>query len=153
MENFDINLLQEVMQKVNKLAFVPSSQTQEAISAGQQEGTLPPPPAPAPGSGDQPQIGFPEMAQMMQQGFEGVMQGMQQLAQMVQQATMDLQTMKMSGNQGGKKKSVSERLDQLEQMLSQAMGQPAPQGEPAQEAPPQEAPPQGAPAEGQPPVQ
>lgn len=150
MEKFDTNLLKEVMQSINKLAFVPSSGTQEAISAGQQDGTLPPPPPPAPGSGDQPQIGFPELAQMLQQGFDGVMQGMQQLAQMLQQTTMDLQTMKMSGNQGGKKKSVAERLDQLEQMFAQATGQPA---QPQQAAPEQAAPEQGAPAEGQPPVQ
>lgn len=150
MGNFDLKLLQEVMQKVNKLAFVPSSNTQEAISAGQQNGTLPPPPPPAPGSGDQPAIGFPEMAQMMQQGFEGIMQNIQQIGQMLQQVMTDQQAMKMSGNQGGKKKSVAERLDQLEQMFAQATGQPAqaPQG-----AAPEQAPPQEAPQEGQPPAQ
>ena len=152
MQTFDIELLHEVMQKFNKQAFVASPQTQEAISSGQQQGALPPPAAPTPGTGEQPQIGFPELAQLIQQGLEGIMQGMQQLAQMVQQSSMDLQTMKMSGGKEEKKKSVAERLDQLEQMFAQATGgSPAPetgeqptaaQGQPAEVPPGAEQPPQ-----------
>lgn len=154
MQDFDTDLLREVIAKVNKTAFVASPQTQEAISAGQQEGSLPPPPPPAPGTDAQPAIGFPELAQMMQQGFDGIMQGMQQLAQMVQQSSMDLQTMKMSGGKEGKKKSVAERLDQLEQMFAQATGgAPPAEGAPAEQAPPEQMPPEQAPPGAQPPQQ
>lgn len=143
MKDFDLNLLHEVMNKVSKTAFVPSPQTQEAAAMAQQEGLIQPT-APAPGSGDQPQIGFNEIAQMLQQGIEALMQGQQQMAQMLQQAVSEIQMMKMSGTGTGKKKSVAERLDQLEQMLLQGGAMPqdpmaAQQAQPQEEQPPQEA--------------
>lgn len=143
MKDFDLNLLHEVINKVSKKAFVPSPQTQEAAAMAQQEGLIQPT-APAPGSGDQPQIGFNEIAQMLQQGIEALMQTQQQMAQMLQQAVSEIQMMKMSGTGTGKKKSVAERLDQLEQMLLQGGAMPqdpmaAQQAQPQEEQPPQEA--------------
>jgi hypothetical protein len=108
----------------------------------QQEGLIQPT-APAPGSGDQPQIGFNEIAQMLQQGIEALMQTQQQMAQMLQQAVSEIQMMKVSGTGTGKKKSVAERLDQLEQMLIQGGAMPqdpmaGQQAQPQEEQPPQE---------------
>lgn len=137
MKDFDLNLLQEVISKVNKTAFVPSPQTQEAAAMAQQEGLIQPT-APAPGSGDQPQIGFNEIAQMLQQGLEAIVQGQQQMAQMLQQAVSEIQMMKMSGTGTGKKKSVAERLDQLEQMLLQGGAMPQSPATAEQQTPPQE---------------
>lgn len=139
MKDFDLNLLQEVVQKINKIAFVPSPQTQEAAAMAQQEGLIQPT-QPAPGSSDQPQIGFNEIAQLIQQGLEAVMQAQQQG---FQQVLGELQLLKVSGSANGKKKSVAERLDQLEQMLIQGTqsAQPIPQQEqpPAEQQPPQQA--------------
>lgn len=145
MKDFDLNLLQEVIEKINKSAFVASPQTQEAAAMAQQEGLIQPTP-PAPGSEGQPQIGFNEVAQLMQQGFEALMSGQEQLAQVIQQVVSEIQVMKMSGGGAAKKKSVSERLDQLEQMLIQAQSgatQPAPSEVPqeATQEVPQEQPP------------
>jgi hypothetical protein len=142
MKDFDLNLLHEVMGKVTKTAFVPSPQTQEAAAMAQQEGLIQPT-APAPGSGDQPQIGFNEIAQMLQQGIEALMQTQQQMAQMLQQAVSEIQMMKVSGTGTGKKKSVAERLDQLEQMLIQGGAMPqdpmaGQQTQPQEEQPTQE---------------
>jgi hypothetical protein len=142
MKDFDLNLLHEVISKVSKTAFVPSPQTQEAAAMAQQEGLIQPT-APAPGSGDQPQIGFNEIAQMLQQGIEALMQTQQQMAQMLQQAVSEIQMMKVSGTGTGKKKSVAERLDQLEQMLIQGGAMPqdpmaGQQAQPQEEQPPQE---------------
>jgi len=137
MRDFDLNLLQEVMGKVNKTAFVPSPQTQEAAAMAQQDGLIQPT-APAPGSGDQPQIGFNEIAQMIQQGLEALMQGQQQIAQMVQQIASEVQMMKMSGTGTGKKKSVAERLDQLEKMLLQGSSMTQDPGATEQASTPQE---------------
>jgi hypothetical protein len=139
MKDFDLNLLQEVVQKINKIAFVPSPQTQEAAAMAQQEGLIQPT-QPAPGSSDQPQIGFNEIAQLIQQGIEAMMQAQQQG---FQQVLGELQLLKVSGSANGKKKSVAERLDQLEQMLIQGTqsAQPTPQQEqpPAEQQPPQQA--------------
>jgi hypothetical protein len=137
MRDFDLNLLQEVISKVSKTAFVPSPQTQEAAAMAQQEGLIQPT-EPAPGSADQPQIGFNEIAQMLQQGIEALMQGQQQMAQMLQQAVSEIQMMKMSGTGTGKKKSVAERLDQLEQMLLQGGAMPQDPAAAEQQASPQE---------------
>lgn len=142
MKDFDLNLLHEVISKVSKTAFVPSPQTQEAAAMAQQEGLIQST-APAPGSGDQPQIGFNEIAQMLQQGIEALMQTQQQIAQMLQQAVSEIQMMKVSGTGTGKKKSVAERLDQLEQMLIQGGAMPqdpmaGQQAQPQEEQPPQE---------------
>jgi hypothetical protein len=135
MKDFDLNLLQEVVQKINKFAFVPSPQTQEAAAMAQQEGLIQPT-QPAPGSSDQPQIGFNEIAQLIQQGIEAVMQAQQQG---FQQVLGELQLLKVSGAGNGKKKSVAERLDQLEQMLIQGT-QSAPQEQPpAEQQQPQQA--------------
>lgn len=147
MKDFDLNLLQEVIEKINKTAFVASPQTQEAAAMAQQEGLIQPT-QPAPGSQDQPQIGFNEVAQLMQQGFEALMSGQEQIAQVIQQVVSEIQVMKMSGGTN-KKKSVSERLDQLEQMLIQAQGgattqpsadpsQPAPQDVPQEQPQPEQ---------------
>ena len=138
MKDFDLNLLQEVVQKINKFAFVPSPQTQEAAAMAQQEGLIQPT-QPAPGSSDQPQIGFNEIAQLIQQGIEAVMQAQQQG---FQQVLGELQLLKVSGAGNGKKKSVAERLDQLEQMLIQGTqsAQPTPQEQPpAEQQQPQQA--------------
>jgi hypothetical protein len=143
MENFDKELLKEVMAKLNKKAFVSSPQTQEAISAAQQQGQIQLT-QPASPDGGQPTIGFPEIAQMLQQGLEGLNQGVQQIAQMQQQVVMELQAMKMSGSKDGKKRSVADRLEQLEQMIVQLTGAPAPGSEQQapEQAPPEQAPPQ-----------
>jgi hypothetical protein len=118
--------LNEVMQKINKKAFVASPQTQQAVADAQQQGVIAQPPPPAPGSEGQPQIGFNEIAQLLQEGLGQLAQLQQQTAQMVQQIGMELQVMKMGGK-GEKKKSVQERLDQMEQMMAQLTGGAAPQ--------------------------
>lgn len=149
MSNFDMELLNEVMSKISKKAFVSSPQTQQAISQAQQEGAISAPPPPAPGTEGQPQIGFMELAELVQGGLQQLAQMQQQTMQLVQQIGVEMQAMKMGGK-GEKKKSVQERLDQIEQMMSQITGAD-PQAAAVQEqqasspeqqsAPPQEQPP------------
>jgi len=152
MLNFNTELLNEILNKIDKKAFVSSPQTQQAIAQAQQDGSIAPPPPPAPGTDAQPQIGFPELAQLVQGGLEQLAQMKQQTMQIVQQIGMELQAMKMGGK-GEKKKSVQERLDQIEQMMAQITGadpqqqQAAAQQEP--QAPPADQQAQAAP-EGQP---
>lgn len=143
MSSFDRHLLEQTIKAVNfrKEAFVPSPQTQQAIAEAQQSGALPPPPQ-GQGQADpnQPQIGFPELMSLVQQGFEAVMGAQQQLAQMVQQQAALIQQMQATGAGGkAKKPSVDERISKLEQMLQQATGgagAPPPAGPEGAEVPP-----------------
>lgn len=114
-----MELLTEILSKVNKKAFVASPQTQQSVAEAQQQGLIQPPPPPSPGSEEQPQIGFNEIAQLVQGGLQQLSELQQQTMQMVQQIGMELQAMKMGGKGGDKKKSVQERLDQIEQMMAQ----------------------------------
>ena len=119
MSKFNLQLLQEVKQKLNhKKAFVASPQTQQAISSAQQQGVIEQT-QPAPGTEENPQIGFPELAQLVQQGLEQMMQMQQQSMQLIQQLSVEMQAMKMGGKGGEKKKSVQERLDQMEGLMAQ----------------------------------
>lgn len=139
MSQFDLNLLAETKKSLEKKAFVPSPQTQQAAAEAQQAGMIPPP-APGPGQTDpnQPQIGFPELASLIQQGFEAVLGGQQQIAQLVQQLSATVQQMAATGAGGkAKKPSAEERLTKLEQMLQQqGGGAPAPAPDAGQGAPP-----------------
>jgi hypothetical protein len=119
MSKFNLQLLQEVKQKLNnKTAFVASPQTQQAISSAQQQGVIEPT-QPAPGTEENPQIGFPELYQLLQQGLQQVMEMQQQSMQLMQQLSVEMQAMKMGGKGGEKKKSVQERLDQIEGLMAQ----------------------------------
>lgn len=119
MSKFNLQLLKEVKQKLNnKTAFVASPQTQQAISSAQQQGAIEPT-QPAPGTEENPQIGFPELYQLLQQGLQQVMEMQQQSMQLMQQLSVEIQAMKMGGKGGEKKKSVQERLDQIEGLMAQ----------------------------------
>ena len=141
MSKFNLQLLQEVKQKLNhKKAFVASPQTQQAISSAQQQGVIEQT-QPAPGTEENPQIGFPELAQLVQQGLEQMMQMQQQSMQLMQQLSVEMQAMKMGGKGGEKKKSVQERLDQMEGLMAQLTSgadQGAKQADPAQPSTPEE---------------
>jgi len=141
MSKFNLQLLQEVKQKLNhKTAFVASPQTQQAISSAQQQGAIEQT-QPAPGTEENPQIGFPELAQLVQQGLEQMMQMQQQSMQLMQQLSVEMQAMKMGGKGGEKKKSVQERLDQMEGLMAQLTSgadQGAQQAEAAQPSTPEE---------------
>ncbi len=119
MSKFNLQLLQEVKQKLNsKTAFVASPQTQQAISSAQQQGVIEQT-QPAPGTEENPQIGFPEIAQLLQQGLQQIIEMQQQSMQLIQQLSVEIQAMKMGGKGGEKKKSVQERLDQIEGLMAQ----------------------------------
>jgi hypothetical protein len=141
MSKFNLQLLQEVKQKLNhKTAFVASPQTQQAISSAQQQGAIEQT-QPAPGTEENPQIGFPELAQLLQQGLEQMMQMQQQSMQLMQQLSVEMQAMKMGGKGGEKKKSVQERLDQMEGLMAQLTSgadQGAQQADAAQPSTPEE---------------
>lgn len=133
MSKFNLQLLQEIKQKLDhKTAFVASPQTQQAISLAQQQGAIQQT-QPAPGSEENPQIGFPELAQLLQQGLQQMLEMQQQSMQLMQQLSVEIQAMKMGGKGGEKKKSVQERLDQMESFMAQ-LTSGADQG--AQQAPP-----------------
>jgi len=126
-ESFNKALLAEVMGNLSKKAFVASPATQVAVSTAQQSGQIPQPPPPPPGSDEQPVIGFPEISQMLNQGFQSIDQGLQQLAQMLQQIQLAQQQAAASapaeGGEGGgekkeKKLSVTERINKLEQLAT-----------------------------------
>jgi len=125
MSHFNKALLRQIKDAIStKQAFIPSPQTQEQIVAAQQSGALPPPEPPTPGAdGTPPPVGFDQIAQMIQQSNEAVMQALQQIGQMTQQIGQIVQTQSQQGGGEEKKKmSVGDRLTKLEEMLAQAMG-------------------------------
>jgi hypothetical protein len=138
MSKFNKNLLSEIKDKLySKNAFIPSPQMQEQIVQAQQEGVVPPPDPNAGANGEAPRMGFDELAQLVQEGFQAIIQGQQQLAQMIQQQAAMAAA---GGGEKGKKLSTNDRITRLEEMLQQAMGgAPAPEGA----APPE----QGAPVD------
>jgi hypothetical protein len=140
---------------MDKAAFVPSPQMEQQIQEAQQQGVIPPPE-----EGSQ-QIGFQELAGMLQEGLGAVMQGQQQIMQMLQQIGGLVQQGAAQGGEGEKKKmSTTDRIQSLEEMvqqLTQAVGggmggAPPPEGMPQEGMPPQEMPPEQM-AGGQPPMQ
>ena len=105
-------LLQEVKDLFQKSGFVPSPQTQEGIAAAQQQGAIPPPDP----AQQQQQVDpmMEQLAGLIQEGFNAVLQGQQQLMQLIQQQAA---TMQQGGGQ--KKPSTNERIEMLEKTIAQ----------------------------------
>lgn len=139
---------------LTKQAFVPSPQVQQKLQAIQQAkqaqdpaaaqaGAPPQDPAaqgapvdPAAGSAPAPAQGAPPPATL-----DDVMAGLEQLAQMIQQIPAQVSAANPAGAEA-KKKSPAERMDAIEQQLSQLTGgapqagaAPAPEAQAAAPAP------------------
>ena len=137
---------------LTKRAFVPSPQTSQRIEQLRQAGILAPDPAkvaqaqadaqaqaqgqpPQGGAsqGQQPPLGFNEIAQMIQQLGQTIQQGLQQVAQLIQQG-------QQQQAQGGEKKkqTPAEQIAALQEQVGQIMqaiqggGGAPPQGDPSQ---------------------
>jgi hypothetical protein len=114
MSNFNRALLRQIKESVfEKRAFIPSEKMQQQIAQAQEAGVIEPPP---PEKSAQQPGQLEQIAGMMQEGFNAILQGQQQLAQMLQQIQAVGEKRKMTDK---------ERIDRLEQMLESSM---APQG-------------------------
>lgn len=111
---------------LTKVGFVPSPQVQQQLEAKQAQEAPPQPPADPAAAGAPPEQGAPPLATL-----EDVMAGLEQLAQMIQQIPSQVATAALAGGEA-KKRSPAERMDAIEQQLSQLTGgAPAPAPAPA----------------------
>ena len=116
---------------LTKVGFVPSPQVQQQLQAKQAQEAPPQPPVDPAAAGAPSEQGAPPLATL-----EDVKAGLEQLAQMIQQIPGQVAAAAPVGGEI-KKKSPAERMDAIEQQLSQLTGgvqAPAP-ADPAAAAP------------------